>query len=128
MKKATAVVFASFFFLLSCSKQAADVSQPDLSKPKIKLIYPQDVPVLPPGFPLCIKVQVSDDSDLSAVWMEIDDGNGYRRNFTVTGKSIEIIEKYTAPAGVTGEFTAKFFAIDETGNESSLAVKFFVEN
>jgi len=115
-------------FFISCSRSASTGLEAHLTNPLIKIVYPQDVPVLPAGFPLCIKVQISDNGSLANVWVEVTDGHGYRKDYPVNGRSIEIIEKYIAPAGVTGDLTANFFAIDESGNTSMHAVKFVMDN
>jgi len=128
MKKIFSIFLIISLFFISCSKNASTGLEADLTNPLIKIVYPQDVPVLPAGFPLCIKVQVSDNRSLVNVWVEITDGHGYRKDYPVNGKSIEITEKYIAPAGVTGDLTANFFAIDESGNTSMHAVKFVMDN
>ena len=128
MKKTFPVLLFIGLFLISCSKNASTGLEADITNPLIKVVYPRDIPVLPAGFPLCIKVQVTDNRSLANVWVEITDGHGYRKDYPVNGKSIEITEKYIAPAGVTGDLTANFFATDESGNTSTHAVKFVMDN
>lgn len=128
MNKLIYVLLIIGLFFISCSKQASSGYEADVIKPLIKVFYPLDTPVLQQGIPLCIKVLVSDDRNLSKVWMEVNDLGGYRKEFPITGKSIAIIEKYSVRDGSTGELSAIFFAIDESGNTSSYEIKFVMEN
>ena len=128
MKKIFTAAILSCIFFSGCTKQDNTGIEADVSAPAIKVYYPLDVPVLPQGFPLCMKVLVTDNRSLSAVWLEINDGYGYKVDYPLTGKSIEITEKYTATAGINGELVAKFFATDEAGNTSSREIKFFMNN
>ena len=117
-------VFALLF--ISCTKEAThDV---DKVNPVIEVIYPTDKPIIPAGYPLCMKVLISDTRNLSTVWLEITGGYGFKKEYTVNAKSLEIIEKYTAPPGVTGNMIAKFTAIDEAGNISVEEIKFTVND
>ena|SRR5687767_3689108 len=128
MNKSFSVLFIIGLFFISCSKQASSGYEADVTKPLIKVFYPLDIPVLQQDVPLCIKVLVSDDRNLSKVWMEVNDWEGYRKDFPVTGKSFVIIEKYTVRDGATGELSANFFAIDESGNTTSHEIKFVMDN
>ena len=126
MKKYLLFFFVIYSLFISCTKEAAyDV---DNVKPVIKVIYPTDNPIIPAGYPLCMKILISDTRNLSTVWLEIIDGYGFKKEYTVNGRSIEIIEKYTAPAGVSGNLIAKFFATDDAGNLNSEEIKFAVNN
>lgn len=80
------------------------------------------------GDPLCMKVLITDNKSLMNVWLQVSDGQGFKKEYAVSGRSIDIIEKYIIPAGVIGNLVAKFFAIDETGNMSSEEIKFVVNN
>lgn len=121
----SAAVIISLLFI-SCTKDAA--IETDISKPVIKVVYPLDVPQLPQGYPLCMRVQISDNKTLSTVWLQINDTQGYGKDYPVAGKSIEITEKYLAPAGISGDFIAIFSATDETGNTSSKEIRFVINN
>ena len=112
--------------IFACTREAA--IEPDTAKPEIKVVYPLDVPELPQGFPLCMRWMVTDNTSLAAVWMEINDGSGFRKEYPLTGKSIEVTEKYYAPAGISGNFKASFFATDEAGNTASGEIKFVLNN
>ncbi len=101
----------------------------DITKPDIKVVYPIEIYEIPQGYPLCMKVLVSDDKSLATVWLEVNDGTGFKKEYAIPpGRSIEIIEKYNAPAGVRGELAAKFFATDESGNTSSREIRFVLNN
>ena len=126
-KLCSALIIIGIFFI-SCSKPASSGYEADVTKPLIKVFYPLDIPVLQQGVPLCIKVLVSDDRNLSKVWMEVTDLGSYRKDFPVTGKSFVILEKYTVREGATGELSANFFAIDQSGNTSSREIKFVMDN
>ncbi len=126
MKKFLLSFFIIALLFISCTKEATHHT--DNVKPVIKVIYPTDNPILPAGYPLCMKVLISDAESLSTVWLEITDGYGFKKDYTVNAKSLEIIEKYTAPAGVTGNMIAKFTAVDVAGNISSEEIKFEVNN
>jgi hypothetical protein len=113
-------------FFVSCTKEAN--YETDIVKPKIEVIYPIDTPVMRSGDPLCIKVLISDNKSLMNVWVTVNDGNGFKKNYAITGRSMDIIEKYIIPAGINGNFIAKYFAMDEAGNLSSEGIKFSVNN
>jgi hypothetical protein len=53
--------------------------------------------------------------NLSSVWLEINDGYGFKKKYDIPGQSIEIIEKYIAVDGGSRDMIANFFAVDETG-------------
>src|SRR5688500_16740148 len=128
MNKLFSVLLIIGLFFISCSKQASSGYEADVTRPLIKVFYPLDTPVLQQGVPLCIKLLVSDDKNLSKVWMEVTDWSGYRKEFPVIGKSIIIIEKYSVREDATGELSANFFAIDESGNTTSYEIKFVMDN
>jgi hypothetical protein len=107
---------------LSCTKES--VYEKDISKPEIEVVYPNDKPVINTGDPLCIKVQISDDKSLVSVWLQVNDGQGFKKDYPITGRSIEIIEKYYTPGGIKGQLTAKFFATDEAGNTGTAEILF----
>jgi len=111
---------------ISCTRELT--TETDITKPEIKIVYPLDNPVIPPGYPLCMKVLIHDNKNLSSVWLEINDGNGFKKKYDIPGQSMEIIEKYIAVDGANGDMIAKFFAMDETGNLSSEEIKFTVSN
>ena len=119
-------ILALVLSTLSCSK---DVKyEQDLAKPTIKVEYPTDNPKLKAGDPLCMKVLINDNKSLANVWLQVNAGNGFQKEYAVTGRSIDIIEKYTAPPGVNGSLIAKFFATDEAGNMSVVEISFSVNN
>jgi hypothetical protein len=126
MKKYISLLLFSVVILASCSKQAA--YEKDITKPEIEVVYPLDKPVIAPGDPLCMKVLISDDKSLASVWLIVNDGKGFRKEYALPGRSMEIIEKYYAPAGVYGNLTATFYAADEAGNTSSRELLFVVNN
>ncbi len=127
MKKLLFILFISGF--LACSKsQVSYDPERDITKPIMKIEYPLDVPVLPRGYPLCMKVLIKDNQSLSTVWLEINDGNGYRKDYLPITRSMEIVEKYFAPQGISGEFLARFFAMDEAGNTSIAEIRFVMNN
>lgn len=113
-------------FLISCSRQV--VYEADTKKPVIRVDYPTDNPVINGDDPLCIKVSISDDKSLANIWLQVNDVNGFRKDYAITGRSFDLIEKYTAPSGNRGNLIAKFFATDEAGNMSSEEIKFAVNN
>jgi hypothetical protein len=112
--------------LISCSKDAN--YEADIVKPKIQVAYPVDNPVMRSGDPLCIKVLISDNKSLMNVWLQVSDGNGFKKDYAITGRSMDIIEKYIIPAGINGNFVAKYSAMDEAGNLNSEEIKFTVNN
>jgi len=126
MKKSFYSYFILAFLFISCAKDMA--TETDKTKPVIKIVYPLDKPVIPAGYPLCMKVLIHDNKNLSAVWLEINDGNGFTKKYHIPGQSMEIIEKYIAMDVVNRDMTAKFFAMDETGNLNSEEIKFTVNN
>lgn len=111
---------------LSCSKES--VYEKDTVNPEIEVVYPLDKPVIAAGDPLCMKVLISDDKSLASVWLQVSDGKGFRKEYSLPGRSMEIIEKYYAPAGVYGNLTATFFATDEAGNTASRQILFVINN
>jgi hypothetical protein len=112
--------------VLSCTKQSAP--EKDTMKPEIKVIYPLDIPQLPPGYPLCLSLVIADNKSLYAVRMEINDGSGFIKEYPLAGRSIGITEKYYARPGASGNFSATFFAMDDAGNTSSKEIKFVLNN
>ena len=126
MKKSFYPYFILAFLFTSCAKDVT--TETDIIKPEIKIVYPIDKPVIPAGYPLCMKVFIHDNKNLSSVWLEINDGNGFTKKYDIAGQSMEIIEKYIAVDGGSREMIAKFFAMDETGNLNSEEIKFTVNN
>ena len=126
MKKLFSYHFILILLFISCTKDI--IAETDATKPEIKVVYPLDKPEIPAGYPLCMKVLISDNKNLLTVWLEITDGHAFKKEYIIPGRSMEIIEKYTAPAGVSGNLIAKFFAMDEVGNLSSEQIKFSVNN
>ena len=124
MKKLVPFIVLCMF--LSCTKTG--IYECDSSKPEIKVAYPTDNPVIAAGDPLCMKVLITDNKGLMNVWFEVNDGSRFRKEFVVTGRSIEIVEKYTVPTGVKGNLVAKFFAVDGSGNMNSAEIKFAINN
>lgn len=116
----------SLSFIVSCSKKG--VYKPDTIKPEISVVYPSDNPILPPGFPLCMQVMISDNVSLSKVWLEVNDGTGFKKEYEVRGRIMSVTEKYTAETGTKGQLVARFFAQDEGGNSNSVEIKFAVNN
>jgi hypothetical protein len=110
----------------SCTKQLKH--EQDLTKPVIKVDYPTDRPKINGGDPLCMKVLISDNKSLASVWLEVNDGNGFKKEYFIPGRSLDIIEKYTAPTAVNGHLIATFFATDEAGNITSEKIEFRVNN
>jgi len=126
MKKLLCLYFSIVLFVASCTKQST--YEQDTIKPKIEVVYPIDDPVIRSGDPLCMRVLISDNKSLMNVWLQVSDGNGFKKEYTIPGRSMDIIEKYIAPAGVNGNLVAKFFATDEAGNMSSQEINFAVNN
>jgi len=126
MKKLFTYHFIFILLFISCTKEI--IIEADTTKPEIKVVYPLDKPIIPAGYPLCMKVLISDNKNLLTVWLEITGGHAFKKEYIIPGRSMEIIEKYTAPAGVSGNLIAKFFAMDEAGNLSSEEIKFSVNN
>lgn len=122
----TSMLFGILFF--SCSRSEIAGLEPDLVKPVIKIEYPLDIPVLPKGYPLCMKFLVKDNQSLATVWIEVNDGHGFRKEYIPFTRSMEVIEKYFAPDGVSGELLARFFATDQSGNSSSAEIRFVMDN
>ena len=126
MKRSFYTCFILTILFISCTRELT--TKTDIIKPEIKIVYPVDDPVIPAGYPLCMKVLIHDDKNLSSVWLEINDGHGFKKKYDTPGQSMEIIEKYIAVDGVNKDMTAKFFAMDETGNLSAEEIKFTVSN
>ena len=126
MRKLSCLYFLIIVFLISCTRQA--FCEKDEVNPKIEVLYPTDNPVIRVGEPLCMKVLIRDNQSLMNVWLQVNDGHGFKKNYPIIGMSMEIIEKYIAPAGVKGNLSAKFFAMDEVGNFSSEEIRFAVNN
>jgi hypothetical protein len=110
----------------SCAKET--VTEKDTVKPEIKVIYPLDLPRLPQGYPLCLSLVIADNKSLYSVSMEVNDGSGFTKEYPLTGRSIGITEKYYAPPGASGSFSATFIAMDDAGNISSKEIKFVLNN
>ena len=126
MKKMLSLYFFIVLLIVSCTKQS--ISEQDTIKPKIEVVYPIDDPVIRSGDPLCMKVLISDNKSLMSVWLQVNDGHGFKKEYSIPGRSMDIIEKYIAPSGVNGNLIAKFFAVDEVGYLSSEEIKFAVNN
>jgi hypothetical protein len=126
MKRSFYINFILIILIVSCTKDLN--TETDIFKPEIKIVYPLDNPIIPAGYPLCMKVLIHDNKNLSFVWLEVNDGYGFKKKYDIPGQSMEIIEKYTAVDGVSKNMIAKFFAMDETGNVSSEEIKFTVSN
>ena len=126
MKRSFYINFILIILIVSCTKDLN--TETDIFKPEIKIVYPLDNPIIPAGYPLCMKVLIHDNKNLSSVWLEVNDGYGFKKKYDIPGQSMEIIEKYTAVDGVSKNMIAKFFAMDETGNVSSEEIKFTVSN
>ncbi len=122
----TYFVILIFFGFISCTKQAA--YGPDTEKPAIQVIYPLDNPTIISGSPLCMKVLISDNKSLMNVWLQVNDGQGFKKEYAIPGRSIDIIEKYITQPGTTGNLYAKFFAVDEAGNLNTAEISFSVNN
>lgn len=125
MKKYLLFILIILFFI-SCAKEVN--FEMDIKKPKIEVVYPIDNPVMRSGDPLCIKVLISDNKSLANVWVTINDGQGFKKEYSIPGRSIEIIEKYIVPQNLHGNFTASYFAIDDAGNSTSEEINFTVNN
>jgi hypothetical protein len=125
MKKLLSIIII-FLFFISCTKDGN--YEADIAKPKIEVAYPIDNPVMRSGDPLCIKVLVSDNKSLANVWLQVNDGNGFKKDYAITERSMDIIEKYIIPENINGNFIAKYFAMDEAGNLSTEEIKFSVNN
>ena len=126
MERSFYTYFILIILIISCTKDLT--TETDILKPEIKIVYPLDKPVIPAGYPLCMKVLIHDNKNLSSVWLEVNDGYGFKKKYDIPGQSIEIIEKYIAFDGGSRDMIAKFFAVDETGNLSSEEIKFKVNN
>lgn len=126
MKRSFYTYFVLIISIISCTKES--ITETDIIKPEIKIVYPIDNPVIPAGYPLCMKILIHDNKNLSAVWLEINDRNGFKKKYDIPGQSMEIIEKYITVDVGNRDMIAKFFAIDETGNLSSDEIKFTVSN
>ena len=126
MKRSLYTYFILAILIVSCTKDVT--TETDMIKPEIQIVYPLDNPVIPAGYPLCMKVLIHDNKNLSSVWLEINDGNGFKKKYDISGQSMEIIEKYVPAEGVDRDLVATFFAIDETGNISSEEIKFSMNN
>jgi len=126
MKRSFSTYFILIISFISCTKEI--VTETDIIKPEIKIVYPLDKPVIPAGYPLCMKVLIHDNKNLLFVWLEINDGYGFKKKYDIPGQSIEIIEKYIAVDCGNRDMIAIFFAMDETGNLSSEEIKFTVKN
>lgn len=126
MKKHLSIVCIIIIFLASCTKQTSH--QRDLEKPEIRVVYPSDNPMIPSGFPLCMQVMISDNTSLSKVWLQINDGTGFKKEYDIPGRMMSIIEKYTTSPSTSGQLIAKFLAMDEGGNLSAEEIRFTVNN
>lgn len=126
MKKHLSIFVFAVSLFFSCTRQA--IHEPDKVKPQIKVIYPSDNPVIPAGFPLCIQVMITDNISLSKVWLQINDGAGFKKEYEIPGRMMSVTEKYTATPGTSGQLVAKFFALDEGGNSTSEEIRFTVNN
>jgi hypothetical protein len=126
MRKLHCLFLAVLLVITSCTKGV--FYEQDTIKPKIEIVYPLDEPVVRAGDPLCMKVLINDDKSLMNVWLQVIGGNGFKKDYTVSGRSMDITEKYIVPSGVNGNMVAKFFAMDETGNASSAEINFVVNN
>jgi hypothetical protein len=111
---------------ISCAKET--VTEKDTVKPEIKVIYPLDIPQLPQGYPLCLSLVVADNKSLYSVRMEVNDGSGFIKEYPLTGRMTGITEKYFAPPGASGSFSATFIAMDDAGNTSLKEIKFVLNN
>lgn len=120
------LLFAFLILIVSCTKETR--YKQDTIKPTIEVDYPTDRPQINAGDPLCMKILISDNKSLANVWLEINDGNGFKKEYSITGRSLDIIEKYTAPASFTGNLIARFVATDEAGNISTEEIGFSVNN
>ena len=126
MKKQLSIFFIIILIFVSCTKDT--IYEPDTIKPEIKIIYPSDNPIIPAGFPLCMQVMISDNISLSKVWLQVNDGFGFKKEYEVPGRMMSVTEKYAATPGASGQLVAKFFAMDEAGNSTSGEIKFIVNN
>ena len=126
MKKQLSIFSIIILIFVSCTKDA--VYEPDTIKPEIKIVYPSDNPIIPAGFPLCMQVMISDNINLSRVWLEVNDGFGFKKEYEVPGRRMSVTEKYAATPAASGQLVAKFFAMDEAGNLSSEEIRFRVNN
>ena len=126
MKRSFYTYFILIILIISCTKDVT--TETDIIKPEIKIVYPLDIPVIPSGYPLCMKILIHDNKNLSSVWLEINDGTGFKKKYDIPGQSMEVIEKYIAVDGIKREMIATFSAMDETGNLSSEEIKFTVSN
>jgi len=125
MKKYFLIIVIGWSFI-TCTK--ATFCEADSMKPEIQVVYPIDNPTIRAGDPLCMKVLISDNKSLMNVWLQVSDGHGFKKEYSIPGRSMDIVEKYIAPVGVNGNLIAKFFAMDEAGNLSSEDIKFAINN
>lgn len=126
IRKPLSIFVLVISFFASCTRNA--VYEPDTIKPQIKVIYPSDNPIIPAGFPLCMQVMISDNISLSKVWLQINDGAGFKKEYEIPGRMMSVTEKYTAPPETSGQLVAKFFAIDKGGNSNIEEIRFAVNN
>ena len=96
----------------------------DKTAPVIEVLSPADKPVLTPGSPLCIKALICDDKSLDKAWLEVN--AGYRKEFPVSGRSVEINEKYIIHAEASGNLIVSLYATDESGNKGMNKIEFGV--
>jgi hypothetical protein len=126
MKRFFISYFILILFFVACAKH--ETIEQDTVKPKIEVVYPLDNPTIRSGDPVCMKVLISDNKSLMSVWLQIGDGTGFKKDYSIPGRSLDIVEKYIVPAGIGGNFTATYFAVDEVGNMSSQEIKFAINN
>ena len=107
MKRSFYTYFILICSFISCTKES--ITETDIIKPEIKIVYPLDRPVIPAGYPLCMKVLIHDNESLSSVWLEINDGYGFKKVYDIPGQSLEIIEKYIAVDGSSQRHDCKIF-------------------
>ena len=126
MKKDLLIFCFIISFFVSCTKETIHSS--DIVKPEIKVVYPSDKPIIPAGLPLCMQVIITDNISLSKVWLQVNDGTGFKKEYEIPGRMMSVTEKYTVTPGTSGQLVARFFALDEGGNLSSEEIIFTVNN
>ena len=65
MKKLFYTYVVLIVSIISCRKDIT--TETDILKPEIKIVYPLDKPIIPAGYPLCMKVLIHDNKNLSSV-------------------------------------------------------------
>ena len=130
MRKLIPAIFLISLFANACTKSSGVAGVSDSEPPLIKIISPVNLPELHPGDQLNITANISDNRRLiAAAWEALKaaavcGNNPYKGEFQISAKNFEMNISFTIPAGFSGERMMRLYAMDDSGNITTVDVPY----